>query len=174
MEPGSDEVGVLALGGRNPLGYYKDEEKSQRTFKEIDGVRYSIPGDYAQVDSDGTIHLLGRGSVSINSGGEKIFPEEVEEALKTHDAVRDAVVIGIPHPTYGEQIVAVVELNDGAPQPTEAELIDHVKARLASYKAPRRVRIVPTIGRAANGKVDYTRHRSESMDELGDVGAAAT
>jgi acyl-CoA synthetase (AMP-forming)/AMP-acid ligase II len=174
VEPGSDEVGVLALGGRNPLGYYKDEEKSQRTFKEIDGVRYSIPGDYAQVDTDGTIHLLGRGSVSINSGGEKIFPEEVEEALKTHEAVRDAVVIGIPHPTYGEQIVAVVELNDGFPQPSEAELIDHVKARLASYKAPRRVRTVPTIGRAANGKVDYKRHRSESMDELGDPGAAAT
>ena len=86
-----------------------------RTFKEIDGVRYSIPGDYAQVDADGTIHLLGRGSVSINSGGEKIFPEEVEEALKTHDAVRDAVVIGIPHPTYGEQIVAVVELTRLAP-----------------------------------------------------------
>ena len=113
VEPGSDEVGVLALGGRNPLGYYKDEEKSGRTFKEIDGVRYSIPGDYAQVDADGTIHLLGRGSVCINSGGEKIFPEEVEEALKTHDAVRDAVVVGIPHPTYGEQIVAVVELHDG-------------------------------------------------------------
>ena len=84
MAAGSDEVGVLALGGRNPLGYYKDEEKSDRTFKVIDGVRYSIPGDYAQVDADGTIHLLGRGSVCINSGGEKIFPEEVEEALKTH------------------------------------------------------------------------------------------
>ena len=167
VEPGSDEVGVLALGGRNPLGYYKDEEKSERTFKEIDGVRYSIPGDFAQVDTDGTIHLLGRGSVSINSGGEKIFPEEVEEALKTHDAVRDAVVIGIPHPTYGEQIVAVVELNDGAPRPSEAELIDHVKERLASYKAPRRVRIVSTIGRAPNGKVDYKRHRAESMDEFG-------
>ena len=79
------------------------------------GVRYSIPGDYAQVDADGTIHLLGRGSVCINSGGEKIFPEEVEEAMKTHDAVRDAVVVGIPHPTYGEQIVAVVELHRRAP-----------------------------------------------------------
>jgi fatty-acyl-CoA synthase len=167
VEPGSDEVGVLALGGRNPLGYYKDEEKSDRTFKEIDGVRYSIPGDYAQVGSDGTIHLLGRGSVSINSGGEKIFPEEVEEALKTHDAVRDAVVVGIPHPTYGEQIVAVVELKEGAPEPAENELIEHVKARLASYKAPRRVRIVTTIGRAANGKVDYNRHRDESMEALG-------
>jgi acyl-CoA synthetase (AMP-forming)/AMP-acid ligase II len=167
VEPGTDEVGVLALGGRNPLGYYKDEEKSGRTFKEIDGVRYSIPGDYAQVDADGTIHLLGRGSVSINSGGEKIFPEEVEEALKTHEAVRDAVVVGIPHPTYGEQVVAVVELHDGFPEPAEAELIEHVKGRLASYKAPRRVRIVSTIGRASNGKVDYKRHRAESVDELG-------
>jgi fatty-acyl-CoA synthase len=167
---GSDEVGVLALGGRNPLGYYKDEEKSDRTFKTIDGVRYSIPGDYAQVDADGTIHLLGRGSVCINSGGEKIFPEEVEEALKTHEAVHDAVVVGVPHPTYGEQIVAVVEPVEGAAAPSEAELIGHVKERLAHYKAPRRVRCVSTIGRAPNGKVDYKRHRAETME---DIGAAA-
>jgi acyl-CoA synthetase (AMP-forming)/AMP-acid ligase II len=163
---GSDEIGVLALGGRNPLGYYKDSEKSERTFKEIDGIRYSIPGDYAQVDADGTIHLLGRGSVCINSGGEKIFPEEVEEALKTHSAVRDAVVVGVPHPTYGEQIVAVVEPDEGAPPPDEAELIGHVKDRLASYKAPRRVRSVATIGRAPNGKVDYKRHRAESIEAM--------
>ena len=169
VSPGSDEVGVLALAGRNPLGYYKDEEKSDRTFREIDGVRYSIPGDFAQVDADGTIHLLGRGSVVINSGGEKIFPEEVEEALKTHAAVRDAVVVGTPHPTYGEQVMAVVELHPGRSDepPAEAELIAHVKEQLASYKAPRRVRTVPTIGRAANGKVDYNRHRSESIDEFG-------
>ncbi len=168
VEPGSDEVGVLALGGRNPLGYYKDTEKSDRTFKEIDGVRFSIPGDFAQVDADGTIHLLGRGSVCINSGGEKIFPEEVEEALKTHDSVRDAVVVGIPHPTYGETIVAVVEPADGVSDEdlSEAELIEHVKQRLASYKAPRRVRAVATIGRAPNGKVDYKRHRAESIEEI--------
>jgi acyl-CoA synthetase (AMP-forming)/AMP-acid ligase II len=169
VTPGSDEVGVLALAGRNPLGYYKDEEKSERTFKLIDGVRYSIPGDYAQVDADGTIHLLGRGSVCINSGGEKIFPEEVEEALKTHDAVHDAVVVGIPHPVYGEQVVAVVEAVPAAPVPSEAELIAHVKDRLASYKAPRRVRSVATIGRAPNGKVDYKRHKAESVEELGAV-----
>ncbi|HXA73740.1 MAG TPA: AMP-binding protein [Acidimicrobiales bacterium] len=173
VEPGSDEVGVLALGGRNPLGYYKDTEKSDRTFKEIDGVRYSIPGDYAQVDADGTIHLLGRGSVCINSGGEKIFPEEVEEALKTHASVRDAVVVGIPHETYGEQIVAVVEPAEGMSTESlsETELIDYVKGRLASYKAPRRVRSVPTIGRAPNGKVDYKRHRAESIEELGAAAA---
>jgi 3-oxocholest-4-en-26-oate---CoA ligase len=167
VQPGSDEVGVLALGGRNPLGYYKDDEKSERTFKEIDGVRYSIPGDFAQVGSDGTIHVLGRGSVCINSGGEKIFPEEVEEALKTHPAVRDVVVVGVPDPKYGEQVVAVVEADDAADLPSESELIDHVKQRLAHYKAPRRVRAVATIGRAPNGKVDYKRHRAESIDALG-------
>jgi 3-oxocholest-4-en-26-oate---CoA ligase len=167
VEPGSGEVGVLALGGRNPLGYYKDEEKSRRTFKEIDGVRYSIPGDYAMVEADGSITLLGRGSNVINSGGEKIFPEEVEEALKMHPSVRDAVVVGVPDPTYGERVVAVVEPVDGEPVPAEAELIEHVKGRLASYKAPRRVRSVATIGRAPNGKVDYKRHRAESMEELG-------
>ena len=169
LAPGSDEIGMLAVGGRNPLGYYKDEEKSDRTFKVIDGVRFSIPGDFAQVDADGTIRVLGRGSVCINSGGEKIFPEEVEEALKTHASVRDAVVVGIPHETYGEQIVAVVELVDGShdASPSEQELIDHVKSRLASYKAPRRVRWVPSIGRAPNGKVDYKRHRAESIQELG-------
>jgi fatty-acyl-CoA synthase len=167
VEPGSEEIGMLALGGRNPLGYYKDDEKSDRTFKLIDGVRYSIPGDFAQVGADGTIHLLGRGSVCINSGGEKIFPEEVEEALKTHDLVSDAVVVGVPDERYGEQIVAVVEPVEGADAPAEAELIAHVKDRLASYKAPRRVRTVASIGRAPNGKVDYKRHRAETMEEFG-------
>jgi fatty-acyl-CoA synthase len=182
VTPGSEEIGVLALGGRNPLGYYKDPEKSDRTFKTINGVRYSVPGDFAQVATDGTIHLLGRGSVCINSGGEKIFPEEVEEALKTHPAVRDAVVVGIPHPIFGEEIVGVIEVADPDPavavaagagagagagaEPTEAELINYVKQRLAGYKAPRRVRVVDTIGRAPNGKVDYRRHRTESIEEL--------
>ena len=119
------------------------------------------------VETDGSLTLLGRGSACINTAGEKVFPEEVEEALKTHEAVHDAVVVGIPHPTYGEQIVAVVEPVDGSEVPSEAELIGHVKERLAHYKAPRRVRCVVTIGRAPNGKVDYKRHRSESAEELG-------
>ena len=169
MAPGSDEVGVLALGGRNPLGYYKDEDKSDRTFKTIDGVRYSIPGDYAQVDADGTIHLLGRGSVCINSGGEKIFPEEVEEALKTHAAVRDAVVVGVPAPDLRRADRGGGRAGRGVTALNEAELIGHVKGRLAHYKAPRRVRSVPTIGRAPNGKVDYKRHRDESMEDMGAV-----
>jgi len=168
VEPGSDEIGVLALGGRNPLGYYKDEEKTAATFRVYDGTRYSVPGDFAQVHRDGSIHLLGRGSAVINSGGEKIFPEEVEEALKTHPIVQDAVVVGVPDERYGEMIVAVVEVaagSDGAIE--ETELVAHVKERLAGYKAPRRVRLVETIGRSPNGKVDYGRHRREAAEWAG-------
>lgn len=168
IEPGSEEVGVLALGGRNPLGYYKDPEKSADTFREIDGVRYSVPGDFAQVRADGTIHLLGRGSVCINTAGEKVFPEEVEEVLKTFPGVGDAVVVGIPDDRYGEQVVAVVEPSPGS-QPAEGQLIEHVRAHLAGYKAPRRVRVVDTLGRAPNGKVDYGRHRREAADWVAHV-----
>ncbi len=164
VEAGSDEIGVLALGGRNPLGYYKDEAKTAATFRLIDGVRYSIPGDHAQVRADGSIHLLGRGSVCINTAGEKVFPEEVEEALKTHPTVHDAVVVGVPDDTYGEQIVAAVEPAPGCTVDDEAALIEFVKGRLAGYKAPRRVRVVETIGRAPNGKVDYGRHRQEATE----------
>jgi len=172
VEPGSDEIGVLALGGRNPLGYYKDEKKTAATFRVIDGVRYSIPGDHAQVRADGSIHLLGRGSVCINTAGEKVFPEEVEEALKTHDSVHDAVVVGVPHERYGEQIVAAVEPAPGMTIDEEAQLIEHVKSKLAGYKAPRRVRVVDTIGRAPNGKVDYGRHRREATDWVAGPGDA--
>lgn len=167
IPPGSKEVGVLALGGRIPLGYYKDEEKTRATFRVLDGVRYSVPGDFARVQADGTIHLLGRGSVCINTAGEKVFPEEVEEALKTHPSVADAVVVGIPHERFGEEVVAVVELAGGGEAPAEETLIGHVKERLAGYKAPKRVRVVPTIGRAPNGKVDYRRHREESSTWAG-------
>ena len=164
VEPGSGRTGVLALGGRIPLGYYKDEAKTAATFRVIDGTRYSIPGDYAEVRPDGSIHLLGRGSVCINTGGEKVYPEEVEEAVKTVPGVRDAVVVGIPHERFGEEIVAVVELERGTPGDpvTDEVVIEHVKARLAGYKAPRRVRFVPTIGRSPAGKVDYARHRAET------------
>ena len=152
---------MLALAGRNPLGYYKDEEKSAATFRVVDGVRYSIPGDYAQVRADGSIHLLGRGSSSINTAGEKVFPEEVEEVLKTNPAVRDAAVVGVPDPRYGEVVVAVVEPSGDAPI-DEATLIAYVKEHLASFKAPRRVQVVESVGRAANGKLDYRRLRQET------------
>src|SRR5713101_1673870 len=114
VQPGSGEMGRLAIHGYLPIGYYKDPEKSARTFRTIDGVRYSIPGDYATVGADGTVHLLGRGSVVINTGGEKVFPEEVEEVLKLHPAVRDAVCVGVPDERFGEVICALVEPADGA------------------------------------------------------------
>jgi 3-oxocholest-4-en-26-oate---CoA ligase len=161
VEPGTGEHGVLALAGRNPLGYYKDEEKSAAVFRVIDGERYSVPGDFAVVEPDGTIRLLGRGSVCINTGGEKVFPEEVEEVVKRHDAVADAVAVGIPDDRFGEVVAAVVELRPGA-EVTEAELVDHVRASLAHYKAPRRIHFVSSIGRAPTGKVDYARHRNET------------
>ena len=165
IAPGSGQKGVLALGGRNPLGYYKDADKTAATFREIEGVRYSIPGDYATVDADGSIQLLGRGSVVINTGGEKVFPEEVEEVLKRHPAVNDAVAIGIPDDRFGEAVTAAVELRAGQ-QAGEAELVDHVRAQLAAYKAPRHVRIVDSLGRSPSGKLDYGRHRQEMVDWL--------
>jgi len=167
--PGSGTVGVLALGGRIPVGYYKDETKSAATFRVLDGIRYSIPGDYAEVREDGSIHLLGRGSVCINTGGEKVYPEEVEEAVKTVEGVLDAVVVGIPNERFGEEIVAVVQLGAGVPDGSVGPdaVIEHVKARLAGYKAPRQVHFVETIGRSPSGKVDYARHRAETAEWLG-------
>ena len=152
--PGSGELGRVALRGRTPIGYYKDEEKSAQTFVTIDGERYSIPGDYATVELDGSVSLMGRGSQCINTGGEKVYPEEVEECLKLHPSVRDAAVVGLPDEKWGEAINALVELHPGAVLDAEA-LRDHVKAHLAAYKAPKRVVDISTVGRAANGKLDY-------------------
>ena len=116
VQAGSGEVGLLAVGAASgiPLGYYKDDAKTAATFKVIDGVRYSIPGDWAKVEADGSITLLGRGSVCINTGGEKVFPEEVEEAIKLHPAVEDCTVVGVPDEDWGEVIVAVVAVSSGA------------------------------------------------------------
>ena len=165
VTPGSGEIGRLAVGGRVPLGYYKDAEKTARTFLEIDGKRYSCPGDYATVDADGKITLLGRGSVCINTGGEKVFPEEVEEALKRHPSVADAVVVGVPDDKYGEAVTGVVELRPGETL-DEAALIASVRSSLAGYKAPKRIIAVDTIGRAPNGKVDYKRIKSEAAQAI--------
>jgi fatty-acyl-CoA synthase len=163
VTPGSDEVGKLMLGGRNPLGYYKDEAKTAATFRVIDGVRYSVPGDMARVNADGSIQLLGRGSQCINTAGEKVFPEEVEETLKMHVAVADACVVGVADEEYGQRVVAAVELHPGVgcDEPT---LIQHVKSHLASYKAPAGIRFVDTIGRAVNGKMEYARHQAEAAE----------
>jgi fatty-acyl-CoA synthase len=165
VEPGSDVIGRLAVGGRQPVGYYKDPEKSARTFLIVDGKRYSCPGDYATIDADGTVNVLGRGSVCINSGGEKIFPEEVEEALKTHESVADAVVVGVPHERFGEMVVGVVQTEAGTTL-SEQALIEHVQGQIAHYKAPRRIVQVDTIGRAANGKVNYKGLREHAVDAL--------
>jgi acyl-CoA synthetase (AMP-forming)/AMP-acid ligase II len=164
--PGSGERGRLALKGRVPLGYYKDPEKSAATFVTIAGARYSIPGDWAEVDVDGTVKLLGRGSVCINTGGEKVYPEEVEEVLKLHPSVADAVVVGVPDEKWGEAITAIVEPYPGA-DVDEGAVIAHVKERLAPYKAPKRVLVVATIGRAPNGKVDYRRLKGEATERVG-------
>ena len=154
--PGSGERGRVALRGHTPIGYYKDPEKSAATFVVHGGERWSIPGDWAEVDADGTLRLIGRGSQCINTGGEKVFPEEVEEALKTHPTVHDAAVVGVPDERFGEAIVALVELDPDAVLDREA-LIEHVRAHLARYKSPRHVFAVDTVGRAANGKLDYRR-----------------
>jgi 3-oxocholest-4-en-26-oate---CoA ligase len=162
-EPGAP--GRVAVRGRVPVGYYKDPEKSARTFPIIDGERYSVPGDYAVVEEDGTLRLLGRGSVCINTGGEKVFPEEVEEALKTHPAVHDAVAVGVPDERWGEAITAVIEATPGATI-DETDVIGHVRERLAGFKTPKRVVVVETIGRGPNGKVDYRRLRDEALAHL--------
>ena len=160
----SIELGRVAIRGRTPIGYYKDAAKSAETFVVIDGERYSIPGDYATVDADGTIHLKGRGSQCINTGGEKVYPEEVEECLKLHPSVADAAVVGLPDEKWGEAINALVELVPGSVLDAQA-LRDHVKAHLAAYKAPKRVVEIASVGRAANGKLDYRSLRVSALDD---------
>lgn len=166
IQPGSGERGLVAVSGFLPVGYYKDPEKSAKTFKVMEGVRWSVPGDWAEVNADGSLKLLGRGSVCINTGGEKVFPEEVEEALKRHAGVRDAVVVGVPDARFGERICAVVEPEAGADL-TLANLSEHVRGQLAGYKAPRELVVVETIGRAPNGKVDYKAIKDRALRALG-------
>ena len=164
VEPGSGERGLLAIGGRQPVGYYNDPKKTASTFRSIDGKRYVVPGDWATVESDGTITLIGRGSECINTGGEKVFPEEVEITLKTHDAVNDVVVVGIPDSRFGQAIAAVVALKDGA-SATSEDLILHVKSRISAYKAPSRIKFVNDIGRLPNGKADLKAIRESVISE---------
>ncbi len=166
VEPGSDEVGMVAAGGNVPFGYYKDSEKSARTFRTIDGVSYSFPGDLAKVAADGTLILLGRGSQVINSGGEKVFPEEVEEAVKRVVGVRDCLVVGIDDDKFGQAVTAVVSTT-GDVEVTEGHVITAVKAELAGYKAPKRVIFVPDVPRSPNGKADYRAAKQLALEGLG-------
>jgi len=152
--PGSGVAGQVLAGGRLPLGYHNDPEKTAATFVERDGERWLVTGDMATVGADGAIELLGRGSVSINTGGEKVHPEEVESALKGHPAVYDCVVVGVPDERWGSAVTAVVQLASGV-GPTLDELAWHCKASLASYKAPKHLVVVDTIVRSPSGKADY-------------------
>jgi 3-oxocholest-4-en-26-oate---CoA ligase len=154
VEPGSGAVGRLARKGHVPLGYYKDEAKTKATFVEFDGERWVLPGDNATVDADGTVVLLGRGSTSINTGGEKVYPEEVETALMTAADVADVVVVGLPDERFGERVVAVVKPQAGA-TPTLEQLQQHARASLAGYKVPRALVLVDTVERTPAGKADY-------------------
>jgi 3-oxocholest-4-en-26-oate---CoA ligase len=165
VAPGTGERGRVALRGRTPIGYYKDPEKSAATFVTIEGVRWSIPGDWAEVDADGTIRLLGRGSQCINTGGEKVYPEEVEEVLKLHADVADAAVVGLPDERFGQAITALVELRTDAVM-DEAAIIAHVKERLAHYKAPKRALHIDSVGRAPNGKLDYKALTSWAAEQV--------
>jgi len=151
---GSGVVGRLARTGNIPVEYYKDPEKSAQTFVTgPDGARYSMPGDFATVESDGRITLLGRGSVSINSGGEKIYPEEVEAAIKSHPQVYDCTVVGVPDERWGQRVAAVVQPRDGAP--TLEAIQEHCRQHLAGFKVPRELHVVPSIVRSPSGKPDY-------------------
>jgi acyl-CoA synthetase (AMP-forming)/AMP-acid ligase II len=152
--PGSGVMGRLARRGHIPVGYYNDPEKTAKTFFEIDGVRWVMPGDLATVESDGCIRVFGRGSVCINSGGEKIFPEEVEAALKAHPDVLDAVVVGIPDQRWGQRVAALVQARPGS-TPSPEELDKHCRTKVAGYKIPRFVRFVEQVMRQPSGKPDY-------------------
>ncbi|MDP3457918.1 MAG: acyl-CoA synthetase, partial [Hyphomonas sp.] len=162
--PGSGEPGFIARGGAVPLGYYKDPDKTAKTYKTIGGMRYAIPGDWCIVEADGSITLLGRGSNCINTAGEKVYPEEVEEALKAHASVRDALVVGVPDDKWGQAVTAVVSLDGAA---SEDELRAFVQGKLARYKAPKRILFKEDLGRASNGKADYKSIKAFALAQLG-------
>lgn len=167
IEPGSGVVGMLARKGRLPVGYYNDPEKTAATFVEIEGERWVIPGDMATIDEDGMITVFGRGSVCINSGGEKIFPEEVEEALKGHPAIEDAIVVGVPDERWGQRVAAIVQPRAGRTL-TAAEIEAHCRAHVAGYKVPRQVHLVDRVSRQPSGKPDYkwARELAETSSPL--------
>jgi 3-oxocholest-4-en-26-oate---CoA ligase len=159
LPAGSEEIGVVALPG-GAESYFKDEAKSAATFRVIDGVRYTLPGDFATIGPDGTLTLLGRGSQSINSAGEKIFPEEVEEVIKVQAGVEDCLVFGVPDERFGQRVAAVVSLVSSGTAVSDADLLAGARASLASYKLPRQIVIVAVVPRTAAGKPDYPAARA--------------
>jgi acyl-CoA synthetase (AMP-forming)/AMP-acid ligase II len=162
VQPGSGVIGKVARRGNIPIGYYKDEKKTAETFPVINGVRYAIPGDFATVEADGRITLLGRGSVSINSGGEKIFPEEVEAAVKSHPDVYDCTVVGVPDDRWGQRVVAVAQLRAGA-SPTLEDIQAHCRTKIAGYKVPRQLVVVDEFVRSPSGKPDYRWAKEQAL-----------
>jgi acyl-CoA synthetase (AMP-forming)/AMP-acid ligase II len=165
---GSDQIGRLARGGHVPLGYYKDPEKTARLFAEVDGKRYTVPGDFARHEADGTITLLGRGNTCVNTGGEKVFPEEVEAALMSHPDVFDVLVVGVPDERLGQRVAAIVEPRPGA-EPTVEELSAHVRKEIAGYKVPRSMWFVDRVQRLATGKADYRWANTYATEHPEDV-----
>lgn len=165
--PGSGVRGIIAKCGHIPVGYFKDEKKTAETFQTFNGVRYAIPGDYAEVEADGSVTMLGRGSVSINSGGEKIYPEEVEAALKGHPDVFDALVVGVPDERFGQHVAAVVAPREGT-RPTLAELDAHVRTEIAGYKVPRSLWLVDEVKRSPAGKPDYRWAKDTTEERAAD------
>jgi acyl-CoA synthetase (AMP-forming)/AMP-acid ligase II len=154
VKPGSGETGMVAAGGSVPIGYFKDEKKSHATFREIDGVRYSFPGDWARIEADGTLTLLGRGSNCINTAGEKVYPEEVEEAVKAHEDVFDCLVVGVDDEKFGQRVTGVVSLIGGRAASSDS-LREFTKTKLAGYKVPKQLFVVDRVERAPNGKANY-------------------
>lgn len=163
---GSGRVGVLGASGPIPQGYFRDPEKSASTFRSVDGVRYTVPGDYAIIDADGTMHLLGRGSVCINTGGEKVYPEEVEVVARAVTGIADCTVVGVPDDRFGNAVVAVVSRTPGSTVTAE-ELSSEMRKSLAAYKCPKHVVFVDSVYRSPSGKADYKITRETAMSALG-------
>jgi acyl-CoA synthetase (AMP-forming)/AMP-acid ligase II len=155
VEPGSGVIGKIARSGDIPQGYYNDPKKTAEVFVEVDGTRYVMPGDYATVEEDGSITLLGRGSIVINSGGEKIFPEEVESAVRSHPDVMDAIVCGATDERWGQTVAAIIQPRVGHEAPSLEAIQEHCRESIAGYKVPRRLHVVETVERSPSGKPDY-------------------
>jgi acyl-CoA synthetase (AMP-forming)/AMP-acid ligase II len=156
VEPGSGTIGKIARSGDIPQGYYNDPKKTAEVFQTVRGTRYVMPGDFATVEADGSITLLGRGSIVINSGGEKIFPEEVESAVRSHPDVMDAIVCGAPDERWGQTVAAIIQPRVGHAAPSLESIQEHCRSTIAGYKLPRRLHVVETVERSPSGKPDYT------------------